>query len=85
MSTLKNHSWNAQAVLVSEKLCEFVPLNCWLRAAPLSAITNCFEFRCQQNQLMLSSYKICRCCCQVEGDQDAKDKCHNTANHNKIG
>ena len=31
------------------------------KGIPLSAITNLFEFRCQQNLLLLLSYKICPC------------------------
>ena len=42
------------------QLCLF--LNFCLKAFPLFAIADLFQFRCQQKQLMLLSYKICPCC-----------------------
>ena len=37
-------------------------LNYWLREFPLSVFANCFELRCEPQQLMLLYYKICPCC-----------------------
>ena len=33
----------------------------WLREFPLSAVTNCFEMRCQLKQLLLLYYEGCPC------------------------
>ena len=45
-----------------ETLRLYFVLNFCLREFPLSAVANLFEFRCQQKQLLLLSYKICPCC-----------------------
>ena len=61
----KNHFWNAQQARqlpgFQRNFAAFIVLNFCSREFPLSTIANLFEFRCQQKQLMLLSYKICPC------------------------
>ena len=60
---LKNHFWNAQQARqlpgFHKKFAALFGLNFCSSEFPLSAIANLFEFRSQQKQLMLLSYKIC--------------------------
>ena len=56
------HNERASYLGFRETFAALLVLNFWLREFPLSAATNCFEFRCQQKHFMLLCYKICPCC-----------------------